>query len=207
MKLATRFHEPPMGKTHAGRGFQKPIQELNHIALKLGLPDSAARRAESITNDASQMGFIRDVSPNVVVAAGLYIASREFKEPATLRDIAAAYGCDPREVGRCYVTILDRMHISRPHLNGNRYVRRLVLKRPLSPDAYKCSEEIIGRVTQAGLGGRNPMTLAAAALYLACCSTGENVTQAEVAEAAGVGEESVRECCKAIRTLERHPAA
>ena len=46
------------------------------------------------------------------------------------------------------------------------------------------------------------MTLAAAALYLACCGMGEKVTQAEVADAAGVGEESVRECCKAIRAYE-----
>lgn len=207
MKLATRFREAPTGRTHAGRDDQRPVQVLSRVAAKLGLPEAAARRAESICADASQTGLSRDVPPNVIAAAGLYVASREFKETATLRDIAAEYDCDPREVGRCYVSILERMHISRPHLNGNRYVRRLVLKRPLSADAYKSSEEIIRRVTQAGLGGRNPMTLAAAALYLACCSTGENVTQAEVAEAAGVGEESVRECCKAIRMLEPHPAA
>jgi transcription initiation factor TFIIIB Brf1 subunit/transcription initiation factor TFIIB len=49
------------------------------------------------------------------------------------------------------------------------------------------------------------MTLAAAALYIACCNLGENVTQAEVAEAAGVGEQSVRDCCKEIRSLTKIP--
>jgi transcription initiation factor TFIIIB Brf1 subunit/transcription initiation factor TFIIB len=49
------------------------------------------------------------------------------------------------------------------------------------------------------------MTIAAASLYLACCSMGENVTQAEVAEAAGVGEQSVRDCCKEIRNLMKPP--
>ncbi len=205
MKLATKFHEPPLGKTPPVRG--KPLPDRNGIALLLGLPAEAARRAEAICAEADQMGVCREVLPKVLAAAGLYVASREFREPATLRDIATVYECDPREVGRCYVTILEKMHISRPHLNGNRYVRHLALKRPLSPEAYRGSEEIIRRVTRAGLGGRNPMTLAAAALYLACCSTGENVTQAEVAEAAGVGEESVRECCKAIRMLQNQSVA
>jgi transcription initiation factor TFIIB len=120
----------------------------------------------------------------------------------TLRELANATGTDPRDVGRCYSTILIQMHITRPGLNGRSYVHRLALRQPLSEEIYKMSEGIIIRSTQAGLGGRNPMTLAGAALYLACCNMGEKVTQAEVADAAGVGEESVRECCKAIRAYE-----
>lgn len=203
MKLASRYHEVPAEAAHQGRDVLGPVHELHRVAIKLGLPAQASRRAESICSAAERLGSYRTFSPNVVAAAALYTASREFKEPATLRDIAGAFDCNPREVGRVYVSLLDRMHIARPNLNGNRYVRHLALKRPLSPKTYTCSEEIIRRVTGAGLGGRNPMTLAAAALYLACCDSGENVTQAEVAEAAGVGEGSVRECCKAIRTLYR----
>ncbi len=200
MKQAAKFRENPRGRAH-GRGNSDPPQELGGAARTLGLPVEAARRAESIYVEAVRMSFSRLVSPIVTAAASLYVASREFKETATLKDIASTFNCDPRDVGRSYVTILDRMHISRPNLNGKRYVRHLALKRNLSEDTYKYSEEIIRRVTRAGLGGRNPMTLAAAALYLACCSFGENVTQAEVAEAAGVGEESVRECCKTIRNI------
>ncbi len=200
MKQAAKFRLGPRGRAHE-RECSSSLQELNGAAHKLGLPDEAARRAASIYGEAVRMSFSRLVSPIVTAAASLYVASREFKETATLKDVALTFNCDPREVGRSYVTMLDRMHISRPNLNGKKYVRHLALKRPLSEDAYKHSEEIIRRVTRAGLGGRNPMTLAAAALYLACCSSGENVTQAEVAEAAGVGEESVRECCKTIRIL------
>jgi transcription initiation factor TFIIB len=93
------------------------------------------------------------------------------------------------------------MHISRPELNENGYVYHLALKKPISDQALRQSEEIIHTINSKGLGGRNPMTLAAAALYIACCSLGENITQAEVAEAAGVGEQSVRDCCKEIRLL------
>jgi transcription initiation factor TFIIIB Brf1 subunit/transcription initiation factor TFIIB len=75
------------------------------------------------------------------------------------------------------------------------------MKRGLPDDTYRLAEEMVGKSEAAGVNGRNPMTVAAAALYLAACSAGEAVTQAEVAEAAGVAEESVRECCKVMRTM------
>lgn len=45
------------------------------------------------------------------------------------------------------------------------------------------------------------MTLAAAPVFEACLTTGENVTQDDVADAAGEGVLSVRECDKALRRL------
>ncbi len=201
MRQSTELRDPLKGKTRGSRDFASPIQELMSTATKLGLGRDAANRAQTICGEVARQGLCRLVSPNVIAAASLYIASRELGSTTTLKEIASAYECDARDVGRCYVSILDRMHISRPGLNGKGYARHLLLRRPVSEEAYGKSEEIIRHVTAAGLGGRNPMTLAAAALYLACCDVGEVVTQAEVAEGAGVGEESVRECCKAIRTI------
>lgn len=175
------------------------LDELCLTASELGLPAKVARRARAICVGAAAMRFCRVTPRPVIAAAALYVACREFQDPITLRDLAEAYGCDPREVGRCYTNMLERMHISRPSLNCGRYARRLVLERPLSDEVYRESERIIRRSALAGVCGRNPMTLAAAALYLSCCTAGEKITQGEVAGAAGVGEESVRECCKAIR--------
>jgi len=202
-KQTARFHE---GTTefHARETSSFSIHEMNVLARRLNLSREVMKRADSIFADASAIRFGMVRRP-AVAAAALYVACRENKVPVTLRELAEVTGTGPREVGRCYTAMLERMHISRPYLNGNRYLHRLTLTRPLREEAYKASEEIIKRATDAGLGGRNPMTLAASALYLACCSAGEKVTQAQVAEAAGVGEESVRECCKAIRIYEDVP--
>jgi transcription initiation factor TFIIB len=199
MRQVARFHEGQEGGA-AGRGdLLKFMNELNAMALRFRLPTEVRNRARSVCMDAAAMRVCREIPCAVLATAALYVACREFKEPLTLRELAEAGGCDYRDVGRCYASILERMHISRPSLNGKTYVHHLILKQSLSDETYKLSEEIIRKSSLGGLGGRNPMTLAAAALYLACCSMGERVTQAEVADAAGVGEESVRECCKAIR--------
>jgi len=200
MRQVAKFHGGRNQMTHSRGEFVKFLQELNGLAAKMNLPTEVSERASSICADAAAMHLCKVTSHPVLAAAALYVACREYRNPVTLRDLADASGSDPRDVGRCYVTILERMHISRPSLNGGRYLYHLTLKQSFPESAYTLSKAIIKRANLGGLGGRNPMTLAAAAFYLACCSIGEKVTQAELAEAAGVGEESVRECVKAIRT-------
>jgi transcription initiation factor TFIIB len=174
---------------------------LVRISHELKLSSAVNHRALSVISWAKNSSLRHRIPHGVLAAAALYVACRESHAPLTLRDFAGASGSRPRDIGRCYLQILDSMNIERPVLNSNRYVSRLLLKRIVSDDAARLSQRLIHCMSDKGLGGRNPMTLAAAALYVACCNMGENITQAEVAEAAGVGEESVRECCKEIRTL------
>jgi transcription initiation factor TFIIB len=179
-------------------GFREGLEALSG---SLNIPEGVKERAISIASEAATMRSRRPTPGIVLSAAALYVACRESKVPATFRELAAASGADLKDIGRCYTGLLERMNIARPGLNGGTYVHHVALKTPLSEETYRASEEIIKRSTSAGLDGRNPMTLAAAALYLASCGNGEKVTQSEVADGAGVGEESVRECCKAIRAI------
>lgn len=176
------------------------IHQVNLISGKLRLPPEVKKRATDICSEMRAVPF-GCATHSVLAASTLYVACRETKIPVTLREFAEASGSDPRDIGRCYLLLLENMHISRPTLNGKGYVYHIALKSPPSEQVLTLALDIINNMSTRGLGGRNPMTMAAASLYLACCSMGENVTQAEVAEAAGVGEESVRECCKEIRKL------
>jgi len=188
-------------EAHGKEDFRETLDDVKKLATDLHLNREVARRASVICGSAFSMHLGQDLPPQILSAAAVYVGCREAQKPVTLKDLASASHSDPRAVGRCYVKLIERMHISRPQLNENGYVNRLTLKRPVSDEALKQSQEIIHGINPKGLGGRNPMTLAAAALYIACCNLGEIITQAEVAEAAGVGEQSVRDCCKEIRLL------
>ena len=191
---------------HEREGFNVTLLDLKRIAGALALPPGVSKRAESICAEAAAMHFGQEFAHEVLASAALYVGCRESQRPLTLKDLAGASSSDPRVVERCYMKLLQRMHIARPELKEDEYVYHLALKRPVSDQAIMQSREIIGSIVSKGLGGRNPMTLAAASLYIACCNMGENVTQAEVAEAAGVGEQSVRDCCKEVRLLARQPS-
>jgi transcription initiation factor TFIIB len=200
MKQAAAFHGGSLA-SHGREDFREAMSGIRKLAIDLHLSPQVARRASVICGDAYSMRLGQDMPPQILSAAAVYVGCREAQEPVTLKDLASASHSEPRAVGRCYVKLIERMHISRPELNENGYVYHLTLKKPISDQALKQSQEIIHSINSKGLGGRNPMTLAAAALYIACCNLGEIITQAEVAEAAGVGEQSVRDCCKEIRLL------
>ncbi len=200
MKQAISLHEKSQ-RAEGREEYRDVLHEMGGLAHRLKLSGDVRKRAATLCSGLRTGTFGHGTPRPVLAAATLYVACREEKVPITLREFADAIGSDPREVGRCYLGLLENMHISRPGLNGRGYVYRIALTRQVSDQVMKLAQDLINRMSEKGLGGRNPMTLAAAALYLACCSMGENVTQAEVAEAAGVGEESVRECCKEIRRL------
>jgi transcription initiation factor TFIIB len=199
MRQSLRLDERKLAEFHRKGELTNLLSLIARISTKLDLSSEIRRRACSICADAVTVHKCHGIPRPVLAAASLYISSREAKVPVTLRELAEASGSDLRFVGKCYVSMLEAMHISRPELNGRGYVYHLALKKPVSDQALAAAQETIRTATLKGLAGRNPMTLAAASLYLACCGMGENVTQAELAEAAGVGEESVRECCRAVR--------
>lgn len=181
--------------------------EIDGVAKELGLSGQVRRRARIIYGAATKADINKPIPRKVLVAASLYLGCRETKTPVTLRDLARASGAEPSEIGRCYMSLLKKMGISRPDLDGIRYLYHLRLNRPISKEAFRRSEVIIKRAAGTGCEGRNPMTLAAAALYLACCSIGEKVTQDELAKAAGVGVSSVMECCRNLRAFVSMPGA
>jgi transcription initiation factor TFIIB len=51
------------------------------------------------------------------------------------------------------------------------------------------------------LAGKDPMCMAAAALYLSSLKNDENITQKEIADAAGITEVTIRNRAKDLRNL------
>jgi transcription initiation factor TFIIB len=110
--------------------------------------------------------------------------------------LARESGLKPEEIGRCYRLIVDRMKITPPAPNGALYVEKVATKVGLSEETKKLSLMLVKMALDSGLEDRNPMVLAAAAIYTACLMEGEGKTQSEVAEAAGITEARLRSCAR-----------
>jgi transcription initiation factor TFIIB len=174
-------------------------KEMDKLAVEMSVPESVRSNSERICDEVMAKNLMSRRPVPVVAASSLYTACRETHTPVTLRDLAAATDSNPREIGRCYRSIISRMNIAPPDLNGARYATRVASAVGASPEATELSLQIVKNAIERGLGGRNPMTLAAAAVYLACLISGEDSRQSDVAEAAAISEVSVRECIKAVR--------
>ena len=164
-------------------------------------PDRAWEEARRVCCEVVKNRYLPTRSLQVVAAASLYAACREFNVPVTIADLASATRTKDVEIGRGYRLILDRVGLTPPPPNGTRYALKVASVMGISKEATALALEIEKRAVKQGLEVRKPMTIAAASAYLACLATGEAVTQSDVADAAGTSVVSVRECSRAIRSL------
>lgn len=171
----------------------------------LSIPKSVEDRSTSICCEVVNKKLIRKRPLTVIAASCSYAACRESGSPVTLRELAAAIHANPEDVGRCYVSIRDKLHLAPPSPDVTAYTIKVASRVQASEEATRLSLDVERRASAEGLGVRNPMTMAAAAVYLSCLTTGENVLQSDVAEAAGVGVISVRECVKLMRHFFNSP--
>jgi len=87
-----------------------------------------------------------------------------------------------------------------PVVNPVKCISRISSIANLSEKTKRKAIDILDQATKIELSaGKDPMGLAAAALYLSCVINGENRTQKDIAVAAGVTEVTIRNRYKGLK--------
>jgi len=190
----SRMHSP------SERNFQQAFSQLAKVKDRMGLPDSVMEKAAYVYRKAQEKGLIRGRTIGSVLAASIYIASRQMGVLRTLDDISADSGIKPKEVGRSYRLLVSSLDLQVPMIDANKYVAKVANSTNLSERTKRRALEIMAIAQSKGVSvGKDPMGLAASALYLATRFTKEYKTQADIAKAAGVTEVTVRNRSKELR--------
>jgi transcription initiation factor TFIIB len=93
------------------------------------------------------------------------------------------------------------MNLKMPVVDPIKCVSRITSKAKLSEKTKRRALEILKKAEELKTSaGKDPMGLAAAALYVACVLEGENKTQKDIAEAAGVTEVTIRNRYKGLKS-------
>ena len=89
-----------------------------------------------------------------------------------------------------------------PVVNSVHNVARIASKIGISEKTKRLATEILRKAEETEISaGKNPMSLAATALYISCRKTGENYSQRDLAEAASVTEVTIRNRYKGLLEL------
>jgi len=103
---------------------------------------------------------------------------------------------DKKDVARCYRLLLRELKIQMPIANPLTYVSKIAERTGISGQTQGLAIKILREARRKrAAAGKDPMGLAAAALYIACLQK----TQKDIAEAAGVTEVTVRNRYKSLR--------
>ncbi len=182
------------------RNLAQAMAELDRLTDKLHIPSSIKEKAAVIYRKALDKGLVRGRSISAIAAASLYAACRTSQTPRTLRELSTHSPIEKKDIARCYRLLLRELKIRMPIPMAQLRVPKIAAKVNVGEltqqDAVKILREAERLKTTAG---KDPMGLAAAALYIACVRNDEKRTQKMIADAAGVTEVTIRNRYKGLK--------
>jgi transcription initiation factor TFIIB len=182
------------------RNLAQAMAELDRLADKVYIPAPIKEKAAVVYRKALDKGLVRGRSIAAIAAAALYAACRASGTPRTLREIAEASLVDKKDVARCYRLLLRELDVHMPIADPLTYVSKIAEKTGISGKTQGAAIQILREARRKrAAAGKDPMGLAAAALYIACLQNNEKKTQKDIAEAAGVTEVTVRNRYKTLK--------
>ncbi|MHA2423982.1 MAG: transcription initiation factor IIB [Candidatus Thorarchaeota archaeon] len=181
------------------RNLAQAMSELERLSSQLGIPKPIREHAALLYRKSILKKLVRGRSIEAMVAATLYAACRIRQKPRPLDEVADASRVDKKKLGQCYRLLLRKLNIRIPLSNPVDYISRFATELALSSTVQLRTVEILKQSRQIGLTiGRDPLGLAAAAIYVASIMLDERRTQREIAEVARVTEVTVRNRYKEI---------
>ena len=191
----SQVHEP------VDRNLRQALSELNKLKDKVSISANVLEKAAYIYRKALEKKLIRGRSISAMIAASLYAACRDTETPRTLKDVADAANVKRKDIARCYRLLHHELDLKMPVVDSIQCIARISSKLAITEKtkryAIKVLQEAQDRKESAG---KDPMGLAASALYLSCVKNGVSVTQRDIAEAAGVTEVTIRNRYKGLKT-------
>lgn len=184
-----RFH----ARDAVDRNLKQALGEIERMGSALGLPTSVRETASVIYRRALEEDLIRGRSIEAVATGSLYAAARQAGVPRSLDEFSPVSRVDQLEFARSYRYLNRELSLAIEHADPVEYVPRIASDLSLTDETERRARTLLDIAKEAGLHvGKHPVGLAAAAIYAAGLLTAEQVTQANVSEAANVSEVTIR---------------
>jgi transcription initiation factor TFIIB len=183
------------------RNLATALSEIRRMSAALDVPKSVQEVAGKYYRQASEKNLIRGRSIDSVAASSLYAALRTSGIPRSLEEIAEVSRVDRREIGRVYKVLAHELGLTLAPVSPQSYIPRFSSRLRLDPKTEALALSFVKEAVQREVvSGKDPKSVAAAALYIACILKGEPRTQRDVSEATGVTEVTIRNRYKELVT-------
>ena len=192
----SQTHEP------VDKNLRQALNELARLKDKLTIPSSVLEKSSYIYRKALEKKLVRGRSISAMIAASLYAACRDAETPRTLKDITNAANVKRKDISRCYRLLLHELELKMPVVDPIQCIARISSKLEISEKTKRYAVKVLKEAQERKeSAGKDPMGLAATALYLSCVQNGVSITQRDLAEAAGVTEVTIRNRYKELRRV------
>lgn len=189
-------------KSHTSfeKNFCKVFYEFEKLKDKLAISDATIEKAAYLFRKAMNRKLSRGRSVLLIAASCLYISCRENETPRTLYDIADATNVKKTEVSACFRLLVNELELTLPIVNLSHCVVRIANTIGASEKVKRYAIKVLQKAEQINItAGKDPMGLAAAAIYLVGTNMGEYHSQKIISEIAKTTSVTIRNRCEDLR--------
>jgi transcription initiation factor TFIIB len=183
------------------KNLMQAFNELDKLKDKLGLPDAVIERTAYIYRKARQRGLVRGRTTDGILTAAIYIACRDLGVPKTLKEVAAANSIRFKTLSRSYRILVTELGISTPPvIDPMKCIVKVANNADLNENTKRQAMDVMNNLSKREISaGKHPMAIAATVLYVSCLNSGVNIRQADIADAAGITEVTLRNRYKDLK--------
>ena len=182
------------------RNFRQAFGELNRLKDKLAISDAVIEKAAYIYRKALDKGLVKGRSISALMSSALYAACRDTETPRNLKDVEIASNIKKKDIARCYRLLVKELDLKMPVIDSIQCVARIASRLEIPEKTKRHAVKVLKQAQDSKVSaGKDPMGLAAAALYLSCVKNNEDKTQRDISEAANVTEVTIRNRYKGLR--------
>ena len=191
----------PQTTSTSDRALMDAFRTMSNMSDRINLPRTITDRANVLFKVVYEGRNLKGRSNSAIAAACLYIACRQDGVPRTFKEIVAVSAVSKKEIGRVFKLIL-KAHDTNVELitTGDfmsRFCGTLSLARPIQKAATCIAQKAVDMDI---VPGRSPISVTAAAIYMATQASRDKRTQKEIADIAGVADVTIRQSYKLMLT-------
>jgi len=175
------------------RALAPGLAQLSSLTARLGLPADFRERAAILLRRAIEAGLSRGRSMDAIVAAVVYLASKQLGAPRGLHELADATGVTVHRISLTAKIVSRELGVFARASRPEDFVPRFTSQLGLDPQVGERALALVAVGNRAkALESNSPVGIAAGALYLASEDLAVPLTQAQVARLTGVSEVTIR---------------
>jgi transcription initiation factor TFIIB len=177
---------------HRTRALKEGLNEVRSLCSALELPETTETHAAHLYRRAHSARILQGRSQESISAACVYTAARNYHQPVTLTDVADASPVEEATISGAYRVLLRELDIGLRPPEPTDFLAKIAATADLPYRVQRRARKLLEQVmADQRHVGQSPTGVAAAALYAAARALDVSVTQAALADAAGVGTVTV----------------
>lgn len=179
------------------------FREISTMADRINLPKTIVDRANNLFKQVHDGKNLKGRSNDAKASACLYIACRQEGVPRTFKEICAVSKISKKEIGRCFKLTLKALQTSVELITTADFMSRFCANLDLPNSIQRAATHIARKAVELDIvPGRSPISVAAAAIYMASQASEHKKTHKEIGDIAGVADVTIRQSYKLM-----HPHA